>query len=68
MFTSYSMEGGDIMARPCNPYHSVDSDVYHINSDCTVGNNIERDKKRQGTGGKRLCSVCKDIRAGKRIR
>ena len=33
------------MARPCAPYHSVDSDVYHIYSDCTVGNNIERDKK-----------------------
>ena len=56
------------MARRCNPYHSVDSDVYHIYSDCTVGNNIERDKKKQGTGGKRLCAVCKEIRAGKRIR
>jgi len=56
------------MARSCNPYHSVDSDVYHIYSDCTVGNNIERDKKKSGTGNNRLCSVCKDIRAGKRQR
>jgi len=56
------------MARPCSPYHSVDSDVYHIYSDCTKGNDIERDKKRSGTGGKRLCLVCKDIRARKRTR
>jgi hypothetical protein len=56
------------MARQTSPYHSVDGDVYHIYSDCTVGNNIERDKKRTGTGGKRLCSICKDIRDGKRTR
>ena len=56
------------MAIKCSPYHSVDQDVYHIYSDCTVGNNIERDKRREGTDGKRLCSVCKDIRDGKRTR
>jgi hypothetical protein len=55
------------MARSCSPYHSKDSDVYHIYSDCTVGNNIEPDKRRPGPA-KRLCSVCKDIRAGKRSR
>lgn len=55
------------MAKLCNPYHSVDSEVYHIYSDCTVGNNIERDKKSPGTC-KKLCKVCKDIRAGKRTR
>jgi len=56
------------MARGCSPYHSVDRDVYHIYSDCTVGNNIERDNRRSGTGGLALCQVCKDIRAGKRTR
>ncbi len=56
------------MARSCNPYHSKDSDVYHIFSDCTVGNNIERDKRKQGMGGNKLCAVCRDIRAGKRKR
>jgi hypothetical protein len=38
------------MANKCQPYHSVDSDVYHIYSDCTVGNNIETDKRRIGEG------------------
>ena len=60
------------MAIKCNPYHSVDGDVYHIYRDCTVGNNmgnnIERDKQRSGMGGLPLCQVCKDIRAGKRMR
>lgn len=55
------------MARSCNPYHSVDSNVYHIYSDCTVGNNIEKDNKVSGTA-KKLCKNCKDIRAGKRTR
>jgi hypothetical protein len=55
------------MVRQCSPYHSIgrDSKVYHVYSDCAVGNNIERDKRRPGTGGKRLCSTCKDIRAGR---
>lgn len=56
------------MARLCAAYHSKDGSVYHIYSDCTKGNDIERDKRRQGTGNKRLCSVCKDIRAGIRKR
>jgi len=54
------------MARQCNPYHSIGTKVYHVYSDCTVGNNIERDKRRSGTGGKKLCETCKEIRAGKR--
>ena len=56
------------MARESAPYHSIDGEVYHIYSDCTVGNNIERDKMRSGKSGRRLCSVCKDIRDGKRKR
>lgn len=56
------------MATSSSPYHSIDSDVYHIYIDCTVGNNIERDKKRLGSGGRKLCQVCKDIRDGKRDR
>jgi len=62
------IKGEDIMAKQCSPYHSVDSDVYHIYSDCTKGNDIEKDKKRQGTGNKRLCQVCNDIKSGKRER
>lgn len=53
------------MARSCAPYHSIDGRAYHIYIDCTVGNNIERDKKRRGTGNLRLCKRCKKIKAGK---
>lgn len=49
-------------------YHSVDSNVYHIYRRCTEGDNIESDKFRYGTGGKRLCHNCKLIRAGKQRR
>lgn len=45
-------------------YHSVDQDVYHVYSQCVVGNNIEKDKLRQGTGGKRLCKRCQRIASG----
>jgi hypothetical protein len=46
------------------PYHSVDQAVYHIFSQCTEGNNIEPDKLRSGTGGKRLCKNCIAILLG----
>lgn len=53
----------------CNevrPYYSKDSDVYHICSNCTLGDNIERDKLERGAPGRRhLCQRCKDIRARK---
>ena len=45
--------------KKATAYHAGDSDVYHIFDDCTVGNNIEPDKRKEGTGGKRLCQVCK---------
>ena len=43
------------MALKCEPYHPVDSEVYHIYSDCSSGNNIEVDKKKDGKGGNRPC-------------
>jgi hypothetical protein len=56
------------MANKSQPYHSEDSDVYHIYSDCTVGNNIETDKRRNGEGGNRLCKNCEAIKLGLRKR
>ena len=41
-----------------SPWHSVKEDVYHNNTKCTEGNNIERENRREGTGGKRLCQHC----------
>lgn len=52
------------MAKRVSPYHSVDQYVHHVYSDCVVGNNIERDKRRAGTGGKRLCKRCRMIANG----
>ena len=43
------------------PFHAKDSDVYHDNTSCTEGNNIERRNRLSGTGGKRKCSHCKRL-------
>ena len=49
-------------------YHSKGSSVYHIYQKCSVGNNIEKGNKKTGSGGKKLCKTCKEIKAGKRTR
>jgi len=43
------------------PFHSVKPNtrnVYHDNTACTEGNNIEKQYLRTGTGGRRLCEHC----------
>jgi len=55
--------GGNIMAKVA-PFHSKkDSDrkVYHDNSSCTEGNNIEKENKASGTGGRPQCEHCKRL-------
>jgi hypothetical protein len=45
-------------------FHSkLKTGVYHDNSKCTVGDNIEPYNKVSGTGGYRLCDQCKDFNA-----
>lgn len=51
-----------------SPYHSDGGTVYHIYSQCHLGNNIEKDKLRSGTGGLPLCDNCKKIQSGERPR
>ncbi len=41
-----------------SPWHSSEQKVYHNNTECNTGNNIEPENLRQGTGGKRLCKEC----------
>lgn len=41
-----------------SPWHSAKSSVYHDNTNCNTGNNIERENLRQGSGGKTLCHEC----------
>ncbi len=43
------------------PWHSVKADVYHDDTNCNTGNNIEKENVRQGTGGKRKCWECKKL-------
>jgi len=44
-----------------SPWHSKKSIVYHNNTKCTLGNNIERINKQSGTGGKPICSLCSKL-------
>lgn len=43
------------------PWHSIKQDVYHDDTNCNTGNNIERENLRKGTGGKRKCEECKRL-------
>ena len=42
-------------------WHSVKEQVHHNNTTCTEGNNIERENRRDGTGGKPLCQHCAQL-------
>lgn len=42
-----------------SPWYSTRTrDVYHDNTACTEGNNIERQYRHDGTGGLPKCSHC----------
>jgi hypothetical protein len=41
-------------------WHSKNSDVHHVCTNCNTGNNIERENRVSGTGGLPLCQECKD--------
>jgi hypothetical protein len=46
------------------PFHSVlvtDRRVYHDNSECTEGNNIEDKNRRAGTDGRPRCEHCEKL-------
>ncbi len=47
------------------PFHSkkAGTEVYHNNSRCTEGNNIESYNKVSGTGNLRLCDPCSKLNA-----
>ncbi len=48
-----------------SPWHSIKENVHHDNTQCTEGNNIERVNRREGTGGKPLCSHCSRLDNGR---
>ena len=41
-----------------SPWNSVKEDIHHNNNNCNSGNNIERENRREGAGGKPLCKEC----------
>ncbi len=44
------------------PFHSKKNPgIYHVCTNCTEGNNIEKENKKSGTGGGRMCSRCKEL-------
>lgn len=46
------------------PFHSkkiVQNPVYHDDTKCTEGNNVEAYNKVQGTGGRPKCEHCKRL-------
>lgn len=49
-----------------SPWYSVkesDPKVYHDNTNCNTGNNIEKENIRQGTDGRKLCKECAELDA-----
>jgi transposase-like protein len=52
-----------------SPWHSVKPNaprVYHDNTECNTGNNIERENRRSGTDGRPKCQECDRLdRAGR---
>ena len=44
-----------------SPWHSIKQFVYHNNTNCNTGNNIEVENRRSGTGGKPQCKECKGL-------
>ena len=44
-------------------FHSIkpSASVYHDESTCTEGNNIEANNRRSGTAGRPKCDRCKEI-------
>lgn len=47
-----------------DPWYSAKTlDVYHNNTECNTGNNIETENVRSGTGGLPQCSECAENNA-----
>ena len=42
-------------------YSSKTKKVYHYNTNCPEGNNIEPKYRKQGTGGLQKCNHCKRL-------
>ena len=43
------------------PWYSVKGTVHHVCTNCTEGDNIQPENKRQGNGNKPLCDKCQTL-------
>lgn len=59
-FCCFRSEGRPRTMARVSAWHSVNSGVHHVCTNCNTGNNIERENRRPGTGGKPLCKECRD--------
>lgn len=67
LLTVFGEEGRKVMAIEKAYHTKKETNVYHLFHDCYLGNNIESENKRWGTGSKRLCSKCRKRKSkGKR--
>lgn len=48
-------------------YHTIKpTNVHHLYNNCKVGNNIEKENRREGTGGyKKVCEYCERMKEAK---
>jgi len=59
-----SKERKGVRTMKTKPWHSIkktDKPVYHDNTLCTEGNNIEAKNRKQGTDGRPKCDHCKRL-------
>ena len=47
--------------RPWHSSRDTDGKVYHDDTRCTEGNNIETRYRRDGTGGRPKCELCQRL-------
>jgi hypothetical protein len=47
-------------------WHSTKGGVYHNNPDCHLGKDIDKENRRDGTGGKKICKECQRLNAKKK--
>jgi hypothetical protein len=53
--------GAGNVAEAAAPFHAEGGKVHHIRTDCTTGNDVEPENRREGTGDLPLCPKCKRL-------
>ena len=43
------------------PWYAINQTIYHNDTDCIAGKNLDKQNVRQGTGDHSLCKECKTL-------